>query len=31
MMKRLKTMLAVIKPGDTLLARNDDGKVTPSG
>ncbi|WP_341319214.1 hypothetical protein WN982_30165 [Paraburkholderia sp. IMGN_8] len=31
MMKRLKTMLAVIKPGDTFFVRNDDGNVTPSG
>ena len=31
MMKRLKTMLAVIKPGDTLFARHDVGNVTPSG
>jgi hypothetical protein len=31
MMKRLKTMLAMIKPGDTFLARNDDGNVTSSG
>ncbi|NPT56984.1 hypothetical protein [Paraburkholderia elongata] len=31
MMKRLKTMLAVIKPGDTFLARHDDGKVITSG
>ena len=31
MMKRLKTMLAVIKPGDNLLGRHDDGKVIPSG
>ncbi|MFL9868496.1 hypothetical protein PQR67_30365 [Paraburkholderia fungorum] len=31
MMKRLKIMLAVIKPGDTVLARHDDGNVTPPG
>ena len=31
MMKRLKTMLAVIKPGDTFLARQDGGKVVASG
>ena len=31
MMKRLKTMLAVIKPADTFFARHDDGNVTPSG
>ncbi|WP_131799896.1 hypothetical protein [Paraburkholderia ginsengiterrae] len=31
MMKRLKTMLAVIKPGDTCFARHDDGNLTPSG
>ncbi|CAB3795119.1 hypothetical protein [Paraburkholderia caffeinilytica] len=31
MMKRLKTMLAVIKTGDTVFARHDDGNVTPSG
>lgn len=31
MMKRLKTMLAVIKPGDTFFARHDDGNATPSG
>ena len=31
MMKRLKTMLAVIKPGDTFFARPDDGDATPSG
>ncbi|SOE73278.1 hypothetical protein SAMN05446635_5384 [Burkholderia sp. OK233] len=30
MMKRLKTMLAVIKPGDTFFARHDDGNATPS-
>lgn len=30
MMKRLKTMLAAIKPGDTFFARHDDGNVTPS-
>lgn len=31
MMKRLKTMLAVIKPGNTFFARRDDSNVTPSG
>ena len=30
MMKRLKTMLGVIKPGDTFLARHDGGNATPS-
>jgi hypothetical protein len=30
-MKRLKTMLAVIKPGDTFFTRHDGGNVTPSG
>ncbi|MFM0672127.1 hypothetical protein [Paraburkholderia sediminicola] len=30
MMKRLKTMLAVIKPGDTFFACHDDGHATPS-
>jgi hypothetical protein len=29
MMKRLKTMLAVIKPADTFLGRHDDGNITP--
>jgi hypothetical protein len=29
MMKRLKTMLAVIKPADPFLARHDDGNGTP--
>lgn len=31
MMKRLKTMLAVIKPGDNLLGRHDEDKVISSG
>jgi hypothetical protein len=31
MMKRLKTMLAEIKPSDTFLARHDDDNVTLSG
>ncbi|OAJ52834.1 hypothetical protein A6V36_36740 [Paraburkholderia ginsengiterrae] len=31
MMKQLKTMLAVVKPGDTLFARGDDGKAVPAG
>ena len=30
-MKRLKNMLAVIKPGDTFFARHDDRNVAPSG
>jgi hypothetical protein len=30
MMKRLKTMLGVIKPGDTFLARHEGGNATPS-
>lgn len=29
MMKRLKTMLAVITSGETFFARHDDGKVIP--
>lgn len=31
MMKRLKTILAVIKPGDTFFACHDDGDATPLG
>ncbi|MGF6408599.1 hypothetical protein SAMN05445850_7983 [Paraburkholderia tuberum] len=31
MLKRLKTMLAVIKPGDPFFACHDDTNVSPSG
>ncbi|SHK01806.1 hypothetical protein SAMN05192548_1011181 [Paraburkholderia terricola] len=31
MMKRLKTLMAAIKPGNNFPGRHDDGELTPAG